>query len=112
MDSDFLQAAEYAIKSLLDREFFEVNTGKLINPTITATTAIQALNGVIGLGGGHTMRIGNYWMIEYWPGIKVTLTKSIGEEIIEVPVPRRLVIQIAEKHLNEVTNKHRQLSLF
>lgn len=110
----FYEAVYHSVKGLLYRQFYDVNTGELTEPCISTKTAIQALNKAIGYGGGHTLNpnIGNYWMVEYWPGIKLTLVKSKGEEIVNEKVNRSMVLQIAEKCLSEYKGENVQLSLF
>lgn len=110
----FYDAVYQGVKGLLYRQYYDVNTGQLTKPCIATDTAINALNKAIGLGGGHTLHphVGNYWMFEYWPGIKASLYRSEGEKIINEKVSRSLIIKVAEECLKEYKGQNVQLSLF
>jgi hypothetical protein len=112
---DYLQlATTEVVKGLLCHEIYDVNSKTLQAPFKTYASAIEALNAAIRHGGGHTLHphIGGYWLAEYYPGIKISLTHNEGEEFITEKVSRSLVIQIAEKCLQEYKYKNIQLTLF
>ena len=110
----FYDAVYQGVKGLLYRRYYDVNTGQLTEPCIATDTAINALNKAIGYGGGHTLHphVGNYWMFEYWPGIKASLCRSEGERIINEKVSRSLIIKVAEECLKEYKGQNVQLLFF
>lgn len=110
----FVEALRQSVHGLLYRQYYDVNTGTLTEPLFkNCKSAIDALNKSIGLGGGHTLHpnVGNYWMVEYYPGIKITLVKSENNQIIKEKINRSLVIKIAEEVMNEM-KPFVQLKLF
>lgn len=110
----FSEAVYHSVKGLLHRRFYDVNTGQLTEPCIATETAIEALNKAIGYGGGHTLnpRVGDYWLFEYWPGIKASLCRSDGDKIINEKINRSLIIKVAEECMKEFKCQNVQLSLF
>lgn len=101
-DSSFYDAVYYAVKRLLYKRYYDVSNEKLTERVITTGTAERALNDVIGYGGGFTFqRIGDYFLFDYAPGIKVSLSRSDGKSIIEEKVNRALVIKVAEECMKE-----------
>jgi hypothetical protein len=107
-------ALYHAIQQLLYKKEYDVNSGTLTDPFISSTSVTQALNEAIGYGGGFTLRteIGGYWLFHYAPGIKASITKNEGENLINIKISRSLIIKVAEKCLSEFKGLPVQLSLF
>ena len=113
---DFYNATFISIKGLLHSQLCVVDNGAetTVMKCINLKNAVDALNKAIGAGGGHSIhpKIGRYWFFEYWPGIKLTLLKSVGENIISEKIERKLAIKIANECLFEFKNNCTQLKLF
>jgi hypothetical protein len=51
-------------------------------------------------------------MVEYWPGIKIVLIKSVGGKVVEEVVPRPLIIDLVKKCMAAYKAEAVQLAMF
>jgi hypothetical protein len=110
MNPHLAQAAQITIKSLLNREYYEVESGDTCRPQLQEATPELVLKKAIGLGGGGSLHeIGPYWMYEYRPDLTIRFTRTENGQNIDDIIPRKTTIQIAKQLLQEASG---QLQLF
>lgn len=112
-DPEFMKVVAYGVEVLLNRTWFDVEK-KCVTESAAqrSETAAEALKMAIGLGGGNSMHgWGDYWFIDYSPGVKISFLKG-SDPIETVVVPRSLFMELAEKRFEEIKGTNKQLALF
>lgn len=112
--TDKEKAIETTIRRLFYCRFLNIETGEISAPLIAQHETIKdVLNEAIYLGGGFSLdNCGDYWAVDYSPGVKIKLLKRDNGDIIYEQIPRTKIFEFAKQLIAEYKNECIQLDLF
>lgn len=92
-----IEVIRYVAKSILYQRWFDLEKKENTPPIIKTNISLKrALDEAIGLGGGHSLHphMSGFWFVQYKPGLKIYLWKTVQGKVITIKVDSDLFFKV------------------